>query len=406
MEEKDLNIVITGHVDHGKSTLIGRLFYDTGCLPPDKVAEIERISKEHGKEMEFAFLMDHLEEERDQGITIDIAHTFFKTEKRRYVIIDAPGHKEFLKNMITGTSQAEAALLLVDAAQGVQDQTLRHCYILSLLGIKQVAVLINKMDMVDYSPERFKEVSSEISDVLEKLSITPTFIIPISARSGDNVARSTEHVSWFDGPTVLDALDRFSTSEAEQSCLRFPVQDVYEIDGKKVTVGRVEAGTLKKGQKVFLLPGKSTGIVAEIMKFGEEDLKEAATGECVGIQVEGAEPERGAVIVDEVTSNITDTLRANIFWLIDKDYVPGAPLTLRCATQSAQGVIGKIFRRFDPASAEIVERDSNTIKPAEVAEVEIKLDRPVAVDKFSDIPELGRFVLEHAGHPVAGGIII
>src|SRR4030067_956538 len=226
LEEHSLPIVIVGHVDHGKSTLIGRLLYDTGSLPEEKINEIRIASQNAGLEMEFSFLMDHLEEERQRGITIDIAQTFFNTDKRRYVIIDAPGHKEFLKNMITGSSQAEAALLLLDAAEGIRDQTRRHSYILGMLGLRQVAVIINKMDMVDYSKERFTALSDEITEILK----------------------------WYAGPTVLQALDNFSALEVSNKSLRFPVQDEYTIDGRNIVVGRVEAGYIRKGDSVEILP--------------------------------------------------------------------------------------------------------------------------------------------------------
>lgn len=406
MEEKTLHIVIVGHIDHGKSTLVGRLFYDTGCLPPDKVEELKRISLEMGKEMEFAYMMDHLEEERQKGITIDIAHTFFTTEKRRYVIIDAPGHKEFLKNMITGSSQAQAALLLVDISQGIKEQTRRHCYILGLLGIKQVAVLVNKMDMVDYSEESFSAIKKEIKSVLGTLNITPAYILPISARRGDNIAKKSDKLTWFKGPTVLEALDSFETNEAENTRLRFPVQDVYDVNGKKTAVGRVESGVLRKAQEVYILPERTKGRITEISQYMRDDMGSASVGECVGITTGGSPLKRGQIVVDEVSSTITDTVRANIFWLIDKDYKLGIPLTWKCATQEAKGKIEKIHKRFDPASIEVVEEHASEIRPAEIAEVEIKLDRKVVIDRFSDIPEMGRFVLEHMGHPVAGGIII
>src|SRR3990172_1552310 len=254
MEQKPLHIVIVGHVDHGKSTLVGRLFYDTGSLSDEKLEEIKRAAEKLDRPLEFAYVMDHLEEERKRGITIDIAHTFFSTPKRRYVIIDAPGHKEFLKNMISGTSQAEAALLLVDVHRGIEEQTLRHCYILGLLGIKQVAVIANKMDLVDYSEKVFNEIKDRVTEVLAERKVKPAYIIPISASKGENVANRTERLSWYKGPTVLESLDSFETLKTEEKDLRFPVQDVYDIDGKAVAVGRVEAGVLRKGQDVVIMP--------------------------------------------------------------------------------------------------------------------------------------------------------
>ncbi len=409
MEEKELHIVIVGHVDHGKSTLVGRLFYDTGCLSPDKIEEIKESSGAAGSKdgkIEFAHVMDNLKEERDQGITIDIAHTFFQTERRRYVIIDAPGHREFLKNMISGTSQAEAAIMLVDAARGVEEQTLRHCHVLALLGIRQVAVLLNKMDLTGYSEETFTTVKKNIVDVLTGLGIAPSYTIPISAMEGDNVAARSENMKWYDGPTVLEALDSFESKEATDRGLRFPVQDIYEIDGEKVVVGRVEAGVLRAGEEVIVLPENRKARIKEIRKFLEDGIKEAPAGDSIGVIVEGAELGRGEIIVDKAGPSVTDSVHANIFWMVDKDYTIGRPLSFKCATQDVEGVIERIYQRFDPASIEVVERDSSVIKPSEVAEVEIKLSRPVAVDSFSEIQETGRFVLEHGGYPVAGGIIL
>lgn len=406
MEERSMHIVIAGHVDHGKSTLVGRLFYDTGYLPPDKMETIRRTSESLGKELEFAFVMDQLEEERERGITIDIAHTFFRTPKRRYVIIDAPGHKEFLKNMVTGSSQAEAALLLVDITEGIKEQTRRHCYILGLLGFRQIAVVVNKMDAVAYSEERFRQIKDEIEAVLGQLKIKPTHILPISARHGENVAKKSDELSWFDGPTVLEALDSLDLVTAEDKDLRFPVQDIYGSNGQSTVVGRVEAGLLKKGQKIYVLPQNTTATVVEVKKFMQDDMPEAGAGHCVGIRLQGAPVQRGDVIVDKPTPTVTDSVRATIFWLIDQDYELGIPLTFRCATQEARGAIERIYRRFDPASIEVIEQEARQIKAAEIADVLIKLNKPVVVDSFADIPEMGRFVLEHAGHAVAGGIIL
>lgn len=407
MEERSLHIVIVGHVDHGKSTLVGRLYYDTGSLSPEKFEEVKRISNSQGKELEFAYVMDSLEEERDRGITIDIAHTFFKTQKRRYVIIDAPGHKEFLKNMISGTSQAEAALLLVDVSRGIEAQTIRHCHILSLLGIKQVAVLLNKFDLVDYSQKVYDDIKIEIENILGGLKSPPTYVIPISASNGENVAGKTnKKLSWYTGPTVIEALDSFSAFKIEEKDLRFPIQDVYTVDGSVVAVGRVEAGVLRKGQEVFILPEKKKSRIIEIKKFMQDNIVEAPTGDCIGLCLDGDKLRRGQILSDNIFSKITDSIRATIFWMVDKDYKLGIPITFKCATQEVKGSIEKIHRRFDPATSEVIETDVSIIKQAEVAEVDIKLEKLVAVDKFSDIPELGRFVLEHNGYPVAGGIII
>ena len=250
-----LSFVIVGHVDHGKSTLIGRLLYDTDSLPPDKIEEMQKASTEAGRETEFAYLLDHLEEERKQGVTIDTTQVFFKTDKRRYVIIDAPGHVEFVKNMITGASQAEAAVLIIDVVEGVKEQTKRHSYMLSLLGLHQVVVVLNKMDLVDFSQERFKNVKKGVAEWLKSISIEPTCYIPISAIKGDNVASKSENMDWYTGLTFMESLDTLQNRQTpEDKPLLMPVQDVYKVGEKRINVGRVESGVIEKGTEVKILP--------------------------------------------------------------------------------------------------------------------------------------------------------
>ncbi len=406
-EERALPIVIVGHVDHGKSTLIGRLLYDTGCLPPDKFSEIERSSEMLGKRVEFAFVMDCLEEERSRGITIDTTQTFFKTPKRRYVIIDAPGHKEFLKNMITGTSQAEVALLIIDSFEGIRDQTRRHAYILHMLGLKQICVLLNKIDLIDYSQDRFLQLKETVTDFLERLNIHPTFILPISAIHGDNVATPSEKISWFDGPTVLQALDTFKELKVEEKPLRLPVQDIYSMDGQKILVGRVEAGHLMRGEEIYLLPQKKKVVAKGIKKFLMDDVAEADFEESIGICLKGRHRvKRGQILAGDLSSVISDRIQANIFWMDHTPHRIGEPLLFRCVTQEVPCRIEKVFKKFDPASLELIEENALFIGAAEVATIMIQLDDQVVVDLFNDIPEMGRFVLEKEGRPVAGGIIL
>ena len=407
VKEQHLKLVIVGHVDHGKSTLIGRLLYDTESLPPDRLKEIEKVSESLGRDREFAFIMDSLEEERKRGITIDTTQTFFKTPKRRYVIIDAPGHKEFLKNMITGTSQAEAALLLVDAQEGVKEQTKRHGYVLAMLGLKQIVVVINKMDLVDYSQERFQVVKEEITSFLAGLEILPSHTIPISAIKGDNVAKKSEHLPWYTGPTVLEALDTFSELKIEEKPLRFPIQDIYQIDEKRIIVGRVEAGTIKRGETLYLLPLKKEVKVESIERFMAEGVRKASVGESIGIYLgDDQEAQRGQILSRDQDSVITDRIQANIFWMEKNVYSAGDPLLFRCVTQEIPCTIEKIYKTFDPASLEVAQENAVQIGEAEVAEVMISLARDAVIDPFQEIPEMGRFVLEQEGIPAAGGIIL
>lgn len=406
-ESQSLPIIIVGHVDHGKSTLIGRLLYDTGCLPPDKFSEIKKSSEMLGRRVEFAFVMDCLEEERSRGITIDTTQTFFKTSQRRYVIIDAPGHKEFLKNMITGTSQAEVALLIIDSFEGIRDQTRRHAYILSMLGLKQICVLLNKIDLIQYAQDRFLQLKEAVTDFLEKLNIHPTFILPISAIEGDNVALPSKKLSWFDGPTVLQALDSFEELKIEEKPLRFPIQDVYSMDGKRILVGRVEAGHLVRGEEIYLLPEKKRVVVKRIEKFLLDDVAQADFEESVGTCLQGKHRvKRGQILAGDLSSLISDRIQANIFWMDHTAYRIAEPLLFRCVTQEIPCRIEKVYKKFDPASMELIEEDASSIRGAEVANGLIHLNAQVVVDPFHDIPEMGRFVLEKDGRPVAGGIIL
>ena len=407
MNPATLNFIIVGHVDHGKSTVIGRLLYDTESLPPDKLQEIERISETLGREREFAFVMDSLEEERKRGITIDTTQTFFKTPKRHYVIIDAPGHKEFLKNMITGTSQAEAALLIVDANEGVQEQTRRHGYILGMLGLQQVVVVINKMDLVDYSQERFQEVEGEATGLLEGFRINPSYTIPISALTGANVAAPSKRLPWYTGPTVLEALDTFSELKIAEKPLRFPIQDIYRIEGKRIIVGRVEAGTVAQGDGLTLLPPKEKVKVERIEQFLVDEVTEAGVGESIGIHLtNGQEVHPGQILAGDLSSLITDRIQANIFWMERGGYQRGGALLFRCVTQEIPCTINAIHRTFDPASLAVTQEGAARIREAEVAEVTISLSHEAVIDFFQEIPEMGRFVLEQGGVPAAGGIIL
>jgi sulfate adenylyltransferase large subunit len=404
--EEHLKFVIVGHVDHGKSTLIGRLLYDTDSIPDEKVEEVRRTCEELGREMEFGFVMDHLEEERSQGITIDTAQTFFKTGRRRYVIIDAPGHKEFIKNMITGASQAEAALVIVDASEGVREQTKRHAYLLSMLGLDQVIVVINKMDLVGYSVERFDEVTAAMEDFLSSLGVTAKYTIPISASIGDNVAFSSENMTWYDGPTVLDALDSFVPRESLVNLpMRFPVQDVYKVKDKRILVGRVEAGKISKGDEIVFLPQGARASVSSIEELWKDET-EAEAGKSTGITI--TEPlfvERGAVgCAKGQLPVVTSSIRANIFWMSKRPYLPSDELLMRVSTQQTPVQI-RIERKIDSSTLEPITDHGNTILETEVADVSIDARQPLAVENFNFIQEMGRFVLTRGMDVVAGGVI-
>jgi sulfate adenylyltransferase large subunit len=402
--DENFKFVIVGHIDHGKSTLIGRLLFDTDSLPEGKVEEIKAICESLGKDFEFGYVMDNLEEERDQNITIDTTQIFFNTPKREYTIIDAPGHVEFVKNMITGASQAEAAILIVDTDEGVQEQTRRHSYILSMLGLKQVIVVMNKMDKVEYKEERFNEVKEELIKFLDELNIKPTYIIPISAKEGDNVAKKSENMNWYDGLTVLEALDTFKPAESnDEKSLRFSVQDVYMWD-KRIIAGRVETGILKTGEEVIILPSGEKTSIKNIEEFLKEDVKEAESGKATGIITKDKVfVDRGNIICKKGEEpKVTDTFKAQIFWMAKEPLKKGERIILKCSTQQSVCEIEEFKRIIDSSTLEEVKRDE--IRNREAAVVTIKTDNPIVVENFNKVEELGRFVLERL-NTCAGGII-
>lgn len=407
MVKEYLNIVIVGHVDHGKSTLIGRLLYDTDSLPPDKVGEVRRTCKALGRGMEFGFILDHLQEEREQGITIDTTQIFFNTEKRGYVIIDAPGHVEFIRNMITGASQAEAAILIVDVKEGVREQTKRHAYLLGMLGLKQLVVVLNKMDLVGYSVERFNEVRDELMKFLNNVNLKPSYVIPIVARDGDNIVKGSGKMRWYNKETVLECLDTFHpTKESVDKCLRLPIQDVYKIGDKRIFVGRVESGVIKEGDDIILLPGNMKTKVASIEKFLEDPTR-AEAGESIGVMTQ--DPlfiERGNVVSRETDlPEVTDKLKANVFWMSKEDVSVDEPLILKLATQEVSAKIEGIEMRIDSSTLKVIEENALTLGNNEVGIVSIKTLNPIIVDNFNHVPELGRFVFERNNVISAGGII-
>lgn len=404
---EQLKFVIVGHVDHGKSTLIGRLFFDTDSLPSDKMAEVKEASDELDRKVEFAFLLDSLREEREQGITIDTAQTFFKTKKRKYVIIDAPGHREFVKNMITGASQAEAAILIIDAKRGVEEQTRRHAYILALLNIEQVVVVFNKMDLVDFGQEKFNEGKLAAEKFLNSINIKAKLYIPISATKGDNVARKSRNMAWYKGPTVLESLDSLEKKmSAENRDLIFPIQDVYKVDSKRIAVGRVESGTIRKNQQINVLPENQNTKVQSIEKFLEK-ADTGSAGENIGITT--TEPlflERGCVICEtDKEPALVDSFWANIFWMAREDFNKQERLTLRCATQEISCRVEKIAKRIDSSNLKVLAEDSDKLKGLEVGQILIRTKKPVVVQTFNNLEELGRFVLVKDGNTCAAGII-
>jgi sulfate adenylyltransferase large subunit len=405
MEEIALPIVITGHIDHGKSTLIGRLLYDTGVLKEDRYREITQTSSLLGKTTEFAFALDALEEERERGITIDTTQIYFQTPKRKYVIIDAPGHKEFLRNMITGASYAEAAVLIIDAKEGIMEQTKRHAYLLNMVGIKEVCVLINKMDLVGFSKAVFDQIRKDILPFFSLLSIKPRAFIPISALSGLNVAHRDTVMDWYRGPSFLETLDELEFKAFEKRPFRFPVQDLFQTGDEMVILGRIESGEVEKGREVFILPEGTQTRIKEIKKFMQTDIQKASCGESIGLTLDRMDSvRRGTVLSGSHDTRITNTFEANVIWF-EGSYDENEKIKLRCTTQESDCRM-TIHEKFDPATMDKKLDRMNHLEIGEVAKVKIQTERKMVIDFFSYIPELGRFIIEKNGIPVGGGIVV
>ena len=403
-----LNIVVVGHVDHGKSTLIGRLLFDTDSLPQGAIEKVKRISGEKGKSFEYAYLLDAFEEEQKQGITIDITMIQFFTKLRDYVIIDAPGHKEFLKNMISGAASAEAAFLLIDAEEGIQEQSKRHGYILSLLGIKKVYVLVNKMDLVDYSEERFNEIQVQFNEFLNNLNIYPEKYIPISAFNGENITSKSSKMPWYKGHTILENMDSIEKEKGiEERALRFPIQDVYKFDNRRIIAGKIESGTLKVGDEIAIYPSGKTTRVKSVEYWQEKDKKDTVSaGNSIGITVEDEFFNKRGEIICHKDNYVTtaNVFNANVFWLGKNDLLPGKKYKLKISTQETEFEVISINKVIDAATLKSSET-SNSIKKNDVAEVTIKTKVPVCFDEFSNIQAMGRFVIIDDYNTSGGGII-
>jgi len=406
-DNKPLKIVIVGHVDHGKSTLVGRLIHDTGSLPEGKLEAIRDMCDRRGMPFEWAFLMDALKSERDQGITIDTSQIWFSTDHRKYVLIDAPGHKEFLKNMVSGAAHAEAALLVIDAEEGVREQSRRHGYLLHLLGVRQVAVAVNKMDLVKYSKERFDEIEAEIHAYLDEIGIAPTHIIPVSSREGDLIVNPSKPMDWYEGPTVAQALDLFEAPVLPTDLpLRFPVQDVYKFDERRIIVGRVESGRLRAGDNLLISPTNKTVRVASIESWNSPaPVLAASAGQSIGITLEDQVfIERG-----QIASNVenlpieTNVFRARIFWLGRKPLTVGKTYKLKLATSQHNVTVQAIERVID--TGDLSSAEAETVERNAVAEVVLRSRGMMVLDEFVNNPATGRFVMVDEYDAVGGGIV-
>jgi bifunctional enzyme CysN/CysC len=408
-QTRRLRVVFVGHVDHGKSTLIGRIFYDTKSLPDGKVEQIQAACKEEGMEFEYAFLLDALLEEQAQNITIDTTQIQFRTEKRPYVIIDAPGHKEFLKNMITGAASADAAVLLIAANEGVQEQSRRHGYLLSLLGISQVVVAVNKMDLVDFSEARFNEVVTEYKAFLTQIGLEARQFVPVSARSGFNVDKAApSEMPWYKGQTITQMLDTFEPPKSlAELPLRFPIQDVYRFDERRIVAGRIEAGTLKVGDTLVFSPNNKTSVVASIEKWNAPATDSATAGESIGITLtEQIFVDRGHIASHESDAPIeSNRFKARLFWMGKRNLGVGERYKLKLTTQELDAEIVSIEKIIDASTLETASGARDYIARNDVAEVTIQTRGALVMDNADRNALMGRFVIVDNRHVAGGGII-
>ncbi|MBI2583293.1 MAG: translation elongation factor EF-1 subunit alpha [Candidatus Aenigmarchaeota archaeon] len=410
-----MNLVTIGHVDHGKSTLVGRLLYDSGNFPETELRKLKELAKELGKEtFEFAFIMDRAKEERERGVTIDVMHQRFDTKRYYFTIIDAPGHRDFVKNMITGASQADGAILVVSAKDGVQEQTKEHIWLSKIFGIKQLIVALSKMDEVGWEEARYKETKESVTKQLKGAGFDVSKIkcVPVSAYEGDNLVKKSDNMKWYNGPTLVEALDDFEVPpQPVDKPLRLPIQDVYSITGVgTVPVGRVETGVMKVGDKIIFMPSKALGEVKTI-EMHHEQIQEARPGDNVGFSVRGVDKkqikrgdvvshaDKPAKVVKEFTAQI---LVLNHPSVISKGYTP----VFHAHTAQVACTIIDIVKQIDPKTGAAVKEHPDFIKTGDAAIVKVKPTKPFIIEAQKEFPEMAKFAIRDMGQTVAAGICL
>ncbi len=410
-----INLVFIGHVDHGKSTLVGRLLYDSGSLSEQDYRKLKEEAEAMGKgTFAFAFVMDNLKEERERGVTIDVSYKKFEGRKNTFTIIDAPGHRDFVKNMITGTSQADAAVLVVSCKDGPQAQTKEHAFLSKVMGINNLIVAINKMDEVKYEESKFKAVKTEMEKMLSGVGhkIDKVKFVPVSAWVGDNVAKKSDNLKWFNGPTLLEALDEIIPPvPPTEKPLRLPIQDVYSIKGVGVVpVGRVETGIMKPGDKIIIMPSGKTGEIKTI-EMHHEQLTQAVPGDNVGFNVRGLVKEdvaRGDVLGKaDNPPTVAKDFTAQIVVLAHPTAIPvGYTPVFHMHTAQVSCTITELQKKLDPKTGQVKEENPKFLKAGDAAIVKIVPTKPLVVEEYSKFPQLGRFAIRDMGQTVAAGIIL
>jgi len=410
-----MNLVTIGHVDHGKSTLVGRLLYDTGNIPEEEMRKLKEKAAELKRQtFEFAFAMDVSKEERERGVTIDIMHKRFDSQKFYFTVIDAPGHRDFIKNMITGASQADAAIFVCSAKEGVQEQSREHVFLIKVLGVQQVIVAVNKMDAVNFDKAKFEETKANAEKLLKQVGYDTSKIlfIPVSAYQGDNVAKKSANTSWYTGPTLLEALDTLKVPEQPvDKPLRVPIQDVYTITGiGTVPVGRVETGVMKVNQTVVFEPAGVRGEVKTI-EMHHEQMSEAKPGDNVGFSVRGVDknairrgdvlgdPQNPPTVAKEFTAQIIVLQHPNV---ITKGYTP----VFHVHTAQVACKITEIQKKIDPKTGAVLQENPDFIKTGDAAIIKCQPTKPLVIEKVKDFPPLGRFAIRDMGMTVAAGVVL
>jgi len=418
-EKPNMNVVFVGHVDAGKSTCVGRMMFDGGAVPEQEMKKLKEEAEKHGKAgFEFAYVMDNIKEERERGVTIDLSYKKLQTEKYEITIIDAPGHRDFVKNMITGASQADAAFLVISAPGGVQPQTTEHLWLLRTMGVKNIAVAVNKMDAVEYSEEKYNQVKADVSKLLQQVGINPegTAFIACSGLMGDNIVKKSENMGWYKGPTIREQIDAFPAPESPIKLpMRMPIQDVYEITGiGTVPVGKIETGVMKVGQKVKILPGRTgEGINGEIktIEAHHESHPEAPAGMNVGVNVRGVgkkDMARGDVICEAanpvpiVEEFIGQIAVINHPTVLAKGYTP--VFHIHTAQVPCQFI--ELIAQIDPRTGEVIKENPDFLKNGDVAKVRIKPQGNLALETQKENAFMSRFAVRDAGATVAAGMCL
>ena len=418
-EKPNMNVIFVGHVDAGKSTIVGRLLFDLGLVSEQEMKKLKEEAEKHGKiGFEFAFVMDKIREERERGVTIDLSYKKILTQKYQITIIDAPGHRDFVKNMITGASQADSAFLVVSAPQGIEPQTKEHLWLLRTMGVQNLAVAVNKMDMVNYDEGKFNKIKEELSTLIKTVGIKLEKVnfVACAGLKGDNIVKKSGNISWYKGPTISEQFDLFPKPELPTNLpLRMPVQDVYEITGiGTVPVGKIETGIMKVGQKVEVLPGRTgKGVAGEVktIEMHHESMPEALAGDNVGINIRGIGKKdiaRGDVIcaadkpAPVVEEFIAQLVVINHPTVIAKGYTP----VFHVHTAQVPCQFTEILEQIDPRSGQIVKKNPDFIKNGDAAKVRIKPQGNLVLETQKDNPFMSRFAIRDAGQTVAAGMCV